>query len=135
MKKLWFLALLPLVVSVQACNTYSYFDVDMKLGTGFDVVAIGRIFSCHMFVTGAATDDFTLDYVTCHNINPGTRDIGKIQYSTFADSGSLTFTLRLFEKMESDACQIGVGATTLAVDKSKTVAGDLTAPYTPPGCP
>jgi len=130
-----FLSLLPLVLASQGCSNYSYFDIDMKLGVDFNVVAIGRIFSCHMFVTGAATDDFTLSYNTCHTIDTGAREIGKIQYSTLADSGNLNFNLRLFERMESEACQLGSGTTTLAIDSGKTVAGTLTVPTLEAGCP
>ncbi|HET6149017.1 MAG TPA: hypothetical protein VFH68_15875 [Polyangia bacterium] len=130
-----FLSLLPLAVASQGCSTYSYFDIDMKLGVDFNIVAIGRINSCHMFVTGAATDDFTLSYSACHTIDTAARDIGKIQYSTLADSGNLTFTLVLFERMESEACKLGTGAVTLGIDSGKTVAGTLTVPTLEAGCP
>jgi hypothetical protein len=130
-----FLSLLPLAVATQGCSTYSYFDLDLKLGTGFDIVNTGRINSCHMFVTGAATDDFTLSYNTCHTIDTGAREIGKIQYSTFADSGNVTFTLLLFERMESAACELGSGAVTLPVDSGKTTIGTLTVPTLETGCP
>jgi hypothetical protein len=86
-------------------------------------------------VTGGATDSFTLDYAACHKHDAATGSIGngKVQYSTFADSGSsLTFTLRLFGTLESDSCEIGHGATTLTVDGGKTVAGTVTAPYSGP---
>ena len=130
-----FLSLLPLALAAQGCSTYSYFDIDMKLGTDFNIVAIGRINSCHVFVTGAATDDFTLSYNTCHTIDTATRDIGTVQYSTFADAGNVTFTLRLFERMESTGCEIGTGATTLGVQSAKTVMGTLTVPTLEAGCP
>lgn len=133
--RLLVLSLLPLALASQGCSTYSYFDVDMKLGTDFNTVAIGRIFSCHVFVTGAASDNFTLPYNKCHAIDPATRDIGKVQYSTFADSGDVVFTLRLFEKMESTPCELGSGSTTLAVQSAKTVAGTLTVPTLEMGCP
>jgi len=133
--KLLFLSLLPLALALQGCNTYSYFDIDMMLGTDFNVVAIGRINSCHVFVTGATSDDFTLPYAKCHTINTATRDVGKIQYATFADSGNVTFTLRLFERMESTACELGTGAVTLAVDSGKTAIGTLTVPTLEAGCP
>jgi hypothetical protein len=129
------LILLPFAFAAQGCGNFSYFDVDMKLGTDFNVVAIGRIFSCHVFVTGAASDDFTLPYNKCHAINTGTRDVGTFQYSTLADSGNVTFTLRLFERMESAGCELGNGAVTLAVDSGKTVAGTLTVPTLGAGCP
>jgi hypothetical protein len=101
-------------------------------------VTIGQIEVCHMFVTGAATDDFQLSDqgVLCKTTNPATLDMGMFEYSTFADSGSLTFTLKLFEYPESNAaCQIGVGSTTVTIPGSGTrTTGTLTVPFMGPGC-
>jgi hypothetical protein len=133
---LLFVSSLLLIVVAQGCNTYSYFDVEMKLGTAYNTVAIGRINSCHVFVTGGSADDFTLPYANCHTIDPGTRNVGKFQYATFADSGSaVTFTLHLFEKVESAECELGTGSTTLTVEGGKTVAGSLTVDTLKAGCP
>jgi hypothetical protein len=130
--KLLFLSLLPLALASQGCSTYSYFDLDLKEGAGFDTVTYGRVNSCQVFVTGAVTDSFPLKYEVCHH-NSNTTEIGKIQYSTFADSGSsLTFTLRLFGTETSDSCEIGHGATTLTVDGGKTVPGTIVVPYSGP---
>ncbi len=132
------LALLPLVVLAQGCSTYSYFDVDLKLGDGFNtVVQTGNITKCHVFVTGAATDDFLIGNNICLNSDKlaSTKDLGKIRYSTFADSGDVTFTLRLFHLMETDACELGHADTKLTVSSGNTVAGMITVPLSGPGCP
>jgi hypothetical protein len=130
------LALLPLALAAQACSNYSYIDLDIKLGSGFNTVTINQIEVCHMFVTGAATDDFQLDAGLCKTTSPATGDMGMFEYSTFADSGSLTFTLKLFEYPESNAaCQIGVGSTTVTIPGSGTrTTGTLTVPFMGPGC-
>ncbi len=36
------LALLPLAVATQACSNYSYIDLDIKLGSGFNTVTISQ---------------------------------------------------------------------------------------------
>jgi hypothetical protein len=132
--KLLFLSLLPLALASQGCNTYSYFDLDLKTKEPeFTPVAYGRVVTCRMFVTGAVTETFSLDYAACHLRNQSTGEIGRIQYATFADSGSsLTFTLRLFGTTESESCLIGHGETTLTVDGGKTVMGEVNAAYDNP---
>ena len=137
----WFLALLPLagvVLLAQGCSNYSYFDVDLKLGDGFNtVVQTGNITKCHVFVRGAATDDFLIDDSICLNSNKlaSTKELGKVRYSTLADSGDVTFTLRLFHLMETDACELGHAATTLTINSGNTVAGTISVPLMGPGCP
>jgi hypothetical protein len=132
------LLLLPLAFATQACNTYSYLDVDLTVGTGFETsTTTGLITNCHVFVTGAAKDDFALEVADCR-ADPGTKEIKKLQYSTFADSGTLTFQLRLFEKgFQSDGCEIGNGMQSVTIDPGKTSALTVVkADYHPPGtCP
>ena len=108
---------MPLTLAAQACSNYSYVDLDIKLGSGFNTVTINQIEVCHMFVTGAATDDFSARTRGCARPPARPRvDMGMFEYSTFADSGNLTFTLKLFEYPESNAaCEIGVGSTTVTL--------------------
>jgi hypothetical protein len=129
------LALLPLALAAQACNSYSYVDLDIKLAPpGFTTTTIGQIEICHMFVTGATTDDFQLDPGLCKTTSPATLDMGMLEYSTF-DSGNITFTLKLFQYPESNAaCQIGLGTTTVSVGSGARATGTLTASYMGPGC-
>ena len=113
---------LALALATQACSTYSYYDLDLQVGTGFETSATtGLVTNCHLFVSGADNTDFELFDRVCP-INASTHEIKKIQYSSFADSGSLTFTLRLFELgFEADGCEIGHGAITIPVVSGKTV--------------
>jgi hypothetical protein len=137
------LALLPLTLalSLQACGNYTYIDLDLKVGTGFSTVNNARIKTCHMYVTGASNEDFNIVAAnstdgTCPPVNATTSSFGKIDYSTLADSGNVTFTLKLFEGLGQQAgCLLGQGATTVAVDPGKTVIGTVTVPYMGPGCP
>jgi len=134
------LSLLPLALASQGCNTYSYVDLDLKTSPLFNTAQYGRVNTCQVFVTGGATDDFTLDFATCKGRDPATGRIAKVQYSTFADSGSsLTFTLHLFGSVKDASCDMGHAATTVTVDGGKTVAGAITVDYanppSDPNCP
>jgi hypothetical protein len=129
---------LLLALSAGGCNSYSYVDLDLQTGAGFSIVTIGDVSNCHVFVTGATTDDFTLSTAVCHSIDTATGEIAKIQYSTFADSGSVTFTLKLFQGgQEVDGCLIGNVAATIPIESGKTTPLTvLKAPYNPPSnCP
>jgi hypothetical protein len=126
------LALVLLAVGAAACSSYSYYDLDLKWGTGFDPMKIGSIHDCHLLVTGAATDDIPLDPVRC--TMSGT-DLGEIEYSTFADSGSITFTLNAYQYPYGQPnCKLGEGSTTLEAGKGVRMTGTVTAvATTPPG--
>jgi hypothetical protein len=131
-KVLW-LSLLPLALAAQGCNTYSYVDLDLKTAPLFNGANYGRVNTCQVFVTGGATDEFTLDFATCKGRDPATGRIGKILYSTFADSGSsVTFTLHLWGSVKDPSCDMGHASTTVTVEGAKTVASMITVDYANP---
>ena len=110
------------------CNTYSYFDVHVKLDdAGFSRTRRAVIHTCHLFLTGAVTTDTIL--ARCSP--PDSNDVGTFNYSTFTDSGSVMFTLRTFEGT-GEVNKIGEGSTSLAISSGNTVAGELTVLYTGP---
>jgi hypothetical protein len=120
-------AVLLAAVGSSGCNTYSYFDVRVKLDDSFSPPRRGTIHSCHLFVTGAANGDFTLDRCS----PPDSNDVGHFDYSTFSESGMVTFTLKLFQGVgERPDQQVGTGTTTLNISSGTTVTGDLTVMYT-----
>ena len=120
------LALLLLAFGGAACSSYSYYDLDLKWGSGFDPVKIGAIVSCHLVVSGAASDNVTLDAGKCKTATAG--DMGTIEYSTFADSGMITFTLNAFQYPESNPnCKLGEGSTTLNAAKAVRLPGTVIA--------
>jgi len=140
MRRWLWLFLLPVAVLTQGCSTYSYFDVDLKLGDGFtNVVQVSRITNCYLAVAGADNGNFQLPATSCHpdsNTLAASRDLGKIRYSTFADSGDITFTLTLYERDPSrPECELGHNSTTLTVSSANTVAGTITVGLTGTGCP
>jgi len=131
-------AVVPLLLAGAAgCSTYSYFDIDVRLDTSMwgSTAAANEIASCHMFVSGATSDDFDVngDNPVCPPTPPST-DVGTIKYSTFAESGSVTFTLKAY-KGAGQSCESGEGKTTLNVSMAHTVTGTLLIAPTGNNCP
>ena len=124
----WLLgALLLAAVGSSGCNTYSYFEVQVNLDDSFSPPRRGTIHSCHLFVTGAANGDFTLDRCS----PPDSNNVGSFDYSTFSESGMVTFTLKMFQGVgERPDQEVGTGTTTLNISSGTTVKGDLTVMYT-----
>jgi len=130
------LALVLLACSAGACSSYSYYDLDLKLGTGFDVVRIGLIEHCVLDVSGAASDRIEIEPGICKTAVTG--EIGTIEYSTFADSGNIIFSLKLYQDPESNPlCLLGEGSTTIeaakAVRRPGTITATAPAPENPAG--
>jgi hypothetical protein len=124
------LALGVLALAAGACNSYSYYDLDLKWGTGFDFTKISTIQDCHLLVSGAAKDDIILNSLQCSTATTG--DMGMVEYSTFADSGSITVTLTASTKASDPNCKMGEGSTTLATGKAVRIPGTVTATASPP---
>ncbi len=58
------------------------------------------------------------------------------EYSTFTDSGSLTFKVDTFTgRGETDACRNGSGMVTIPVTGMMTIMGSLKIEKIGPGCP
>jgi hypothetical protein len=136
MRVLPLFALLLLAFGAGACSSYSYYDLDLTFGNGFNFNNISTIADCHLLVSGAATDSIQLDPGQCRISTAG--EYGKVEYSTFADSGSITFTLNAFQKPANNPnCELGEGSITLeagtAVRRSGTVTAVTTTPASP--CP
>jgi hypothetical protein len=130
-------ALVLLALGAGACSSYSYYDLDLKWGTGFDFTKISTIVDCHLLVSGAANDDITLQSAAltqqtkvCSTATAG--DLGTVEYSTFADSGNITFTLTAFAFPAANPnCKLGEGSITLAAAKGVRMTGTVTATASP----
>jgi hypothetical protein len=107
------------------CNEFHYYDIHLRYDDAmFATVTstlVSRVRICHVYVTGADTKDFYLGG-TCTNSSP-TTNIGTFEFSTFADSGTLNFTIKTYVGTEFDSCMLGSGtksypatATTTTVD-------------------
>jgi hypothetical protein len=138
--RLWVLAALPVLLGTSGCNTYKYFDVhvtfDQSAGN-FDVSLAGSVDHCRLTVSGADSGTFTLAPGTCPNrAGSNLLDVGVFEYSTFADSGNLRFDVDAFQgaNMESEACRIGTGNTTIPVASAMTIAGSVAIKKNGTGC-
>jgi hypothetical protein len=132
LKRMLLVAALPLLAGA-GCDTYSYINIDVSLSTTstvpFTRTSAFAIQQCHMVVSGAITDSFDLDSSVCPPPQTTTSnpfEIGTIDYSTFADSGNVTFTLNVFDSVgEKPECQVGTGSTTVAIVSGKVASGVL----------
>ncbi|HEX3696843.1 MAG TPA: hypothetical protein VH374_15800 [Polyangia bacterium] len=129
--RVWGVALFLLaVLGAAGCDTYSYFDIHVTLTDAFDTPTRAMINTCHVFVTGAATSDATLNKCS----PPAANDVGTFDYSTFASSGTVTFTLKAYSGA-GEVTEIGEGKVSVPIASGSTAKGELTVDYTGPAKP
>jgi hypothetical protein len=107
------LGLVVLAAGSIGCKDYTYYDVHVTFDAAGFAGTIGSVQACHMFVTGAETHDFDISDNTraCPPPNVGL-DMGVWEYASLADSGQLTFTMKVYNKMaEFDSCHQGQAAS------------------------
>ena len=116
------------------CKDLHYYDVNVT----FDAASFGNggqvstIEICHVYVTGADTGDFYVD----KNCPPPMSGLtmGVFEYSSNADAGSLTFTMKAYNGIPEDTqCLFGMGAVTIPVGAT-TVNGELKVTNVGNGC-
>ena len=127
MKLFRFLRAVPLLAMVLAglisgCNTYHYYDIDVKFSSPFTSTQASVMKLCLVDVTGAESDEVVL------NCPPEKYpDMGTFEYSTYADSGSITFTFKAFyDAPKSDSNQCTAGSTVLPASEQITQTGTIT---------
>ncbi|HXJ19824.1 MAG TPA: hypothetical protein VMT03_06280 [Polyangia bacterium] len=119
-----------LLLLAGGCNSYHYFDITVDFGS-VSFEEAGGIKRCEVFVSGADTDNFVLPStgakrVACP-IDSNWPELGTFEYSTFTDSGSLTFTMNAYNMtppMDSYICVSG--ATTLSASSAITQTATIT---------
>jgi len=123
------------------CNTYKYYNIHVTFDNAgsmpFTTASAFSVQSCVVNVSGADSSQFRLPQGRCPNMTPGGNvlDPGVFEFSTFADSGNLTFTIDAFQDVtETAACKIGHGTVTLPVSATITTAGDLKIVNTGTSC-
>ena len=127
MKLFRFLRAVPLLAVVlgglsSGCNTYHYYDIDVKFVSPFTANDASVIKLCLVEVSGAASDTVVLD---CPPANYP--DMGTFEYATFADSGSITFTFNGFYDLpQSSSNQCTSNHTTLTASDQITQTGTIT---------
>jgi hypothetical protein len=116
------------------CKTYHYYDMDVTYGSSFNVVASGNV---QLALANVSDDSQNLDIpmsVLAGNKFP---DLGAFEYSTFTDSGTITFTVRAYNGSNAtDACLYGEGTKAMAASGEVTQTGTITVERTSgAGCP
>jgi hypothetical protein len=141
---------LPLLLGFAGvgCHTYKYFDVAVAFDpvTFTNVNDVFRILVCRVTVSGADSAVFNLPAsrppdrpmaATCPNVT-GSGDSysgGTFEWSSFADSGNVTFKVEGFDsKGEQANCLVGSGMVTIAVSGMMTNPGTLTVAKVADGC-
>jgi hypothetical protein len=116
-------ALLALLVAATAamsattagCGSYRYYDVDVSFAGFTGASTTSTIQTCHVYVSGAETSDYYIvDQCPPDATHPS--HMGIFEYSSLADSGSLTFEMKAFNGIpEGASCQVGDGSTTVTI--------------------
>jgi hypothetical protein len=124
--------------ATSGCHTYKYFDITTQLDSSWSVTSAYTINICSVDVSGADQDSFVLPSdQKCPNRNPtgDFHDMGAFEFSTFADGGSMTFTLTVFQGSQKvQGCEIGKGMVTIPVTSATTIPGTLMVPCTAMDC-
>ena len=121
-------ALLALVLALvgtgaAGCKDLRYYDVDVT----FDTATFGSsgevstIQTCHVFVTGAENADFYIRNAgECLGNTTGSH-LGTFEYSSLAEEGNLTFTMKVYNGLVEDTpCLFGEGSVTVPVTPTTT---------------
>src|SRR5262249_51182098 len=103
-------------VAAAGCNEVHYWGIDVTFNkdtasSGFAAGEVERIQVCVMRVSGADSASLRIG----PNMNglpmaPGFAHLGIVEFSTFADSGQLTFTMDCYDDVATvDPCKVGSG--------------------------
>jgi hypothetical protein len=121
------------------CKDFTYFDIDVALDSSFNGT-YGQIQTCHMSVSGVEAHDYVINdnRASCP---PTGLSLGTYEYSSLADSGQLTFTMKVYRKVtEKPECLMGTGSVSASLPAPMvtnmvmmTVMGSGTG--TPTSCP
>jgi hypothetical protein len=125
------LALLAAPVTM-GCNTYHYFDIDVEFGPVTSQQA-SQLQLCVLLVSGADSHqgDFPSSVAgdstsVCPPISNYPK-MGTFEYSTFTDSGSLTFTVNGYGKVTASSDFLCTsGSTSINASSEITQSGTIT---------
>lgn len=111
------LGLAALLLSSVGCSQYKYYDFDTSLDPAFSFIAVSEVQYCDLAVTGAESWSGALineKNSTAGSCHLTSKHMGIIEYSSLADSGSLTFTINVKDGPTPD-CLIGQGTKTVSI--------------------
>jgi hypothetical protein len=124
------------VLGAAGCDTYHYYDMDLVLGSSFTTALIGQVQLCKVQVSGADSHEFDLPACGVSSTRTTAGKIGTFEFATFADSGTLTFTVDAYNGVTpTPNCLYGMGVTNLPASSQVTTMGMITVEVTGTGCP
>ena len=122
-----------------ACDSYHYYDMDLQFDTAankFTTATVGEAQLCRVQISGADSHEFDLADCSLNSDNSNIPDVGTFEFATFADSGTLTFTVNAYTSLNpTDACLFGVGTTSVTATSQVTYTGKITIEPMGIGCP
>jgi hypothetical protein len=126
-------ALLATAAAGAGCSEYHYYDIAVRFNTAppmnFNGSSdVSTVQTCVLEVSGADSFEYTFSREQrCPPLSAGgspLTDMGTFEYSSTADSGTLTFTFRAYVGPALQECQVGEGTTSVNVGAT-TVTGML----------
>jgi hypothetical protein len=121
---------MAMLLGGSGCSSYRYFDIDVKLDTTLSANGTSSMIQlCYVFVKnekGGIEDDFALTRPnsTDNRCPVSGSSVGTFEYSTFKDSGSLTFSVAVYDSAGAadENCKMGEGSATVPVKETTNVA-------------
>jgi hypothetical protein len=133
------LALAVVALGGAGCDTYHYYDMDLQFDTSpgkFTTATVGEAQYCRIVVSGADSHEIDLDNCALNSDNSNTMDVGTFEFATFADSGTLTFTVDAYTAITpTPQCLYGTGTTSIQASSTVTQKGTLVIEPDGTGCP
>jgi hypothetical protein len=113
------------------CNDFKYFDIHVMFSGSFGT-AVKEVSVCRVTVSGADSKTFRI----LDNCPPAVGyDVGKFEFSSFADSGTMNFKVDTYTGLgEKPECINGSGTVAVPVSGGTTLMADLTINKTGAGC-
>jgi hypothetical protein len=104
-------------LSAAGCDDYRYFDIHVRFDNGtLPTTKASEVKFCRVTVSGADSAQFRIGNCPppASMLPPG--DVGTFTFSSFADGGTMKFTLDAFTSInERPECITGTGTTMVAV--------------------
>jgi hypothetical protein len=117
------------LLGVGGCSTYKYFDIHVSFDPSmYDSASVGNVTRCRVTASGAGSGTFYMKPGLCPNrTNMGDPlDAGTFEFSTFAESGTITFKVDTYTSVGIDpACISGTGSSPVMVGSPSVIKGEV----------
>jgi hypothetical protein len=124
------------LLGAAGCDSYHYYDMSLVLGSTFTTALVGEAQLCKVNISGADSHEFNLTNCGVNSNDSNIPDVGTFEFATFADSGTLTFTVDAYNGITpTPNCLYGSGMTSQPASSQITQMGTITLQVTGTGCP